>query len=115
MLTLYGIPNCDTVKKARAWLNAENIAYNFHDFKKEGIDASILKRWIACHGVDTLVNKRGTTWKKLTPTQQATITNEEHAITLMIAYPSLIKRPVLERNTQIHIGFNQTSYQQIFT
>lgn len=115
MLTLYGIPNCDTVKKARAWLSAENIAYDFHDFKKMGIDTLILKRWADLRGIDALMNKRGNTWRQLTPIQQASITNEETAIALLQEYPSLIKRPILEVNTDIQIGFDQTLYQQILT
>ena len=114
MITLYGIPNCNTIKKAREWLANHNIEYHFHDYKKEGITAEKLKNWIAKFGVDTIVNKKGTTWKKLVssiPNQNLTITT---AVKLMKENPSLIKRPVLETETESMVGFIEGDYESFF-
>ncbi|KAI5914303.1 ArsC family reductase [Thauera sp. 2A1] len=92
---IYGIKNCDTMKKAFAWLDANAVPYRFHDYRKIGIDADTLRRWCAQTGWEALVNKRGTTWRKLSPEQQA-IADEHAAIALMQAQPSLIRRPVIE-------------------
>lgn len=95
MTTLYGIPNCDTVKKARAWLAAERIDHGFHDFRKSGVPAQ-LDDWVARLGWETLLNRKGTTWRKLDPAQQAGVRDAASATALMRAQPSVIKRPVVE-------------------
>lgn len=93
---LYGIPNCDTVKKARAWLTAQGIAYTFHDFKKQGVPSEQLPRWLQAVGWTTLVNRQGTTWRKLDPAVQAAVIDDASAIQLMRDNASVIKRPVVE-------------------
>ncbi len=114
MITLYGIPNCNTIKKAREWLAVHNIEYHFHDYKKEGVTSEKLKKWIAEFGVETVVNRKGTTWKKISveaPNQKLTATS---AIKLMKENPSLIKRPVLESEENTLIGFEESNYQNFF-
>lgn len=114
MITLYGIPNCNTIKKAREWLADHNIEYHFHDYKKEGITAEKLKTWIKEFGVEVVVNKKGTTWRKLiteNPEQKLTAVS---ALKLMKENPSLIKRPVLETDTKAIIGFDEEAYQTFF-
>ena len=114
MITLYGIPNCNTIKKARVWLSDHNIEYHFHDYKKEGITSEKLKSWIAKFGLETIVNKKGTTWKKLAadvPDQKLTTTT---AIKLMKENPSLIKRPVLETEEDAMVGYNEADYENFF-
>ena len=109
MLTLYGIKNCDTVKKARLWLEAQSIAYRFHDFRKDGLDLGQLERWEAELGWEALLNKRGTSWRKLEEGQREGV-DRAKALMLMLAQPSLIKRPVLETGTKTLIGFIPEEY-----
>lgn len=109
---LYGIPNCDTVKKARVELEACGIAYQFHDFKKAGIDSATLKRWCREFGHEQLLNQRGTTWRKLAASQRDNLT-EAKAIQLMMAQPSVIKRPVLDTGTGLLLGFKAGSYRHL--
>lgn len=104
-IALYGLNNCDTVKKARAWLDAAGIAYRFHDYKKAGVDEAALRRWVAALGWEALVNRQGTTFRKL-PEGERTGLDEARAIALMIANPSLIRRPVVERGGQLIVGFS---------
>ena len=111
-LTLYGIPNCDTVKKARTWLDAKGTAYTFHDYNKAGIDAASLKRWLGVVGKDTLVNTRGTTWRKLSEDERSNL-SDARAIALMQAHPSVIKRPVLEGKDILLVGFNAEQWQSL--
>jgi arsenate reductase len=94
-VTIYGIPNCDTMKKARAWLDQHGVEYVFHDYKKEGIDAKRLERWSRAVGWEILLNRAGTTFRKLSDAAKADL-NEKKAIALMLDQPSIIKRPVLE-------------------
>ncbi len=94
--TLYGIPNCDTVKRARTWLDAHGIAYRFHDFKKDGVPEAGLDRWLTKVGWQTLVNRRGTTWRRLDDEARAAVVDADSARHVLIANPSLIKRPVVE-------------------
>ena len=105
MVTLYGIRNCDTMKKAFAWCEERGVAYDFHDYKKSGVDRARLVAWCKAVGWKTLLNTRGTTWRKLDPQQQQIDTQGE-AVDLMVEYPSLIKRPVVEANGQLLIGFD---------
>ncbi|MDH5257891.1 MAG: ArsC family reductase [Gammaproteobacteria bacterium] len=113
MNTLYGIPNCDTVKKARRWLDANDINYTFHNFKKDGLTESLLDNWFDNPGWEVLLNKRGTTWRKLPEEVKSTI-NEVSARSIMLENNSIIKRPVLETGKQILVGFNEDEYSKIF-
>lgn len=114
MITLYGIPNCDTVKKARVWLDQHGVAYEFHDYKKAGIDAERLGRWVDEHGWETVLNRAGTTFKKLPETDKANL-DRDRAIALMIAQPSMIKRPVLDLGDRRLVGFKPEAYAAAFT
>lgn len=113
-LNLFGIPNCTTVKKARTWLAEHALDVTFHDFKKQGVEAAWLKQVAAQTGWETLVNTRGTTWRKLSDTEKAAVTNASRAIQLMQAQPSVIKRPILEIDGTYHIGFSDEQYQALF-
>mgnify|MGYP006187385711 FL=1 len=111
--TLYGIKNCDTMKKAFAWFDGAGVACTFHDYKKSGIDAATLARWCEQLGWETLVNKRGTTWRKLTPDQQA-IPDTAAAIALMQAQPSLIRRPVVEfAGGELVVGLDLAAFERL--
>ena len=115
MVILYGIPNCDTVKKARTWLDQHKISYQFHDFKKSGIDAKSIQRWIDAMGIDIVLNKKSTTWRGLDAAQQGSAANIKKAIHLMQEHTSLIKRPVLEQNGQVlSVGFDAAKYSSLF-
>ena len=109
-LTLYGIPNCDTMKKARVWLEGQGIAYHFHDYKKAGIDAATLRDWASQVGWEKLLNRAGTTFKKLPDADKAGI-DEGKAIALMLAQPSMIKRPVLTGAGAPLVGFKPELYE----
>ena len=108
---IYGIKNCDTMKKARAWLDSHGVEYEFHDYKASGIDAARLARWSGEVGWETLLNRAGTTFRKLPPQQQAGLT-ERKAIALMVDQPSLIKRPVLETGARLVVGFKPEIYDK---
>ena len=112
-ITLYGIPNCDSIKTARTWLEARNIAYNFHDYKKAGADAARLATWCDAKGWDVILNRAGTTFKKLPEADKADL-NQAKAIALMLAQPSMIKRPVVETGTHILVGFKPELYEKAF-
>jgi arsenate reductase len=105
-VVLYGIPNCDTVKKARAWLGEHGVAYQFHDFKKQGVPPERVDTWIAQLGWEKLVNRQGTTWRKLDPAVQGAVKDAASAKSLMLAQPSVIKRPVVEWGTRTTVGFD---------
>lgn len=113
-MKLYGIPNCTTVKKARAWLAAHGHDVAFHDFRKDGVDAAWLHDVIRATGWQALLNTRGTTWRKLADADKAAADNEAGAIALMLAQPSVIKRPVLERAGRYHVGFSEDQYHAFF-
>ena len=108
-IQLYGIPNCDTVKKARKWLDAEGIAYAFHDYKKEGADRGKLESWADAAGWEALLNRRGTTYRKLSDADKADI-DRNKAIALMIEHPSMIKRPVVEHAGGVLVGFDDKAW-----
>ena len=110
-ITLYGIKNCDTMKKARAWLAAHEVQYAFHDYKVAGIDRAVLAHWCSEVGWETLLNRAGTTFRKL-PENQKQDLNERKAMTLMLAQPSMIKRPVLEYGKRLVVGFKPEVYAQ---
>ena len=112
---LYGIPNCDQVKKARTWLDRNKVSYSFHDFKKAGISEALIQQWLQQVGWETLVNRKGTTWRALSDGIKASITDAEAATGLMLESPSVIKRPVLCTTDAVHVGFSDDLYQQIFT
>jgi arsenate reductase len=109
MTILYGIANCDTVKKARAWLEAQGVAYTFHDYKKAGIDAATLRGWSARLGWEALLNRAGTTFRKLPEAARADL-DEDKAIALMLAQPSMIKRPVIVQGDTLLAGFKPDTY-----
>ena len=109
MIHLYGIPNCDTVKKARKWLDAQGLEYTFHDYKKEGADPEKLAAWIDAEGVDTVLNRRGTTWRKLSEAEKADV-DATKAVTLLQANPSMIKRPVVEHPGGLLVGFSESEW-----
>ncbi len=115
MYTVYGIPNCNTVKKALDWLKEHQVAYEFHDYKKKGITADKLKSWAAQTGWEALVNKKGTTWKQLDAAAQAAVNGEQPAIALMQEKTSVIKRPLIEKNNKVvTLGFDETAYGELF-
>jgi len=107
--TIYGIKNCDTMKKARAWLDAHGVTYQFHDYKQDGIDRARLAKWCDKAGWETLLNRAGTTFRKL-PEAEKTDLDERRAIALMLAQPSMIKRPVLEIAGKLLVGFKPDLY-----
>jgi arsenate reductase len=113
MTTIYGIPNCDTMKKARAWLEAHKVKAEFHDYKKAGIDTGVLEGWAGKVGWEVLLNRAGTTFKKLPEADRNGIT-EKKAIALMRREPSMIKRPVLEAKGKITVGFKPETYKALF-
>ena len=114
MITLYGIPNCNTVKKARQWLTEHQIDFAFHDFKKQGVTVAQLEAWIAAVGLDKLINRQGTTWRGLSDELKAQAATAEGAIAVLQAQPSIIKRPVLERPGKVSVGFNETQWAEEF-
>ena len=109
MITLFGIKNCDTIKKARRCLEQQALAYQFHDYRTDGLDAALLKRFAAELGWQNLLNTRGTTWRKLPDNDKAEI-NETRALALMLEQPALIKRPVLQHADQLLLGFDEQAY-----
>lgn len=109
MIHLYGIPNCDTVKKARKWLDMQGLDYTFHDYKKEGADPDKLAAWLDAEGVDTVLNRRGTTWRKLSDAEKADV-DAAKAVTLLQANPSMIKRPVVEHPGGLLVGFSESAW-----
>jgi arsenate reductase (glutaredoxin) len=112
MYTIYGIANCDTMKKAITWLKDNNIPVEFHDYKKKGISAEKLEEWLTQKPWDVLINKAGTTWKKLSEEEKAI--DNESALKLMLEKTSLIKRPIIESDKIVAMGFNPENYQQLF-
>lgn len=111
-VTLYGIKNCDTMKKARAWLDAKGVAYAFHDYKVQGIDRARLEDWARLVGWEALLNRAGTTFRKLPEADRADL-NESKAIALMLDQPSMIKRPVLDLNGRLLVGFKAEQYEEV--
>jgi len=109
-VTLYGIKNCDTMKKARAWLDAEGVTYAFHDYKVQGIDRSRLEGWARSVGWETLLNRAGTTFRKLPEPDRANL-DEGRALALMLDQPSMIKRPVLDLGGRLLVGFKPEQYE----
>lgn len=116
MLTVYGIPNCNTVKKARTWLEEKGIEYTFHDYKKKGITAEKITGWFPYYPWEKLVNKAGTTWKQLSDEEKVQVSDATSAIELMIHKNSVIKRPLIEDETGkvITLGFSESEYEKAF-
>jgi len=113
MITLYAIPNCDTVKKARAWLDNNNIDYAFHNYKKQGIDKVTLQQWVNELGWEVVINRKGMTWRKLDESIRSSMDSEK-AIDVMLENQSIIKRPLITRNDQKILGFNEQDYEAFF-
>lgn len=112
-LTIFGIRNCDTMKKAWSWLDAAGIAYDFHDYKKAGIDEAHVRAWCAEHGWESVLNRAGTTFRKL-PEAERTGLDTDRAVALMVAQPSMIKRPVLDLGDRRILGFKPERYAEAF-
>lgn len=111
MLTMYGIKNCDTIKKARRWLEAQQVEYRFHDYRADGVDAALLRPFVDELGWEALLNTRGTTWRKLDEAQRTAVTHADAAIALMVEMPAIIKRPLLcAPGKPMLLGFNESSY-----
>ena len=113
MTTLYGIKNCDTIKKARRWLEENEVEYRFHDVRTDGISRSEIQDWLETLDWETLLNRRGTTWRKLPESVRDNI-SKSSAIDIMLENPAIIKRPVLAHNNTLYLGFSTDSYQSIF-
>lgn len=114
MITLYGIKNCDTIKKARAWLNDAGVEYRFHDFRADGLPEALLEAWLDELGFEVLINKRGTTWRQLPETVKDGL-DRNSAKQIMLDNPAIIKRPVLDLGTSRVIGFKAADYQTLFS
>ncbi len=112
MITLYGIKNCDSVRKARNWLEASGVAFQFHDFRQDGLDPGLLQEWIKQLGWEKLLNRRSTTWRQLPEGERADL-DARKAGALMLQYPTLIKRPLLITNTGCHAGFDEKSWRKL--
>lgn len=111
-MQLFGIPNCNTVKKARDWLDQHNIVYTFHDFKKNGVSQALLENWLSQMPWEKLINRAGMTWRNLSDAEKAVVVDATSAISLMLAKPSIIKRPILVKDDKIlALGFVESSYQ----
>ena len=113
MTTLYGIPNCDTVKKARAWLNEHGVAHDFHDFKKHGVPNAAFDNWLSQVGWDVLVNRKGTTWRQLDEAARTAVVDATSARSVLLSHPTLIKRPVVQwtgQNDAVTVGFDPADW-----
>ena len=115
MMKLYGIANCDTVKKSRTWLASHDIAFEFHDFKKQGLAADLAQNWLQQASFELLINRKGLTWRGLPEEQKNSITSSGAAQQLMLDKTSVIKRPLLEQDGKLlHIGFDEAAYSKLF-
>lgn len=115
-MQLFGIPNCNTVKKARDWLESNDIAYEFHDFKKNGVTTPLLEGWLKQMPWEKLVNRAGMTWRNLSDTEKATVSDASSALNLMLEKSSVIKRPVLVKDGKIiSLGFAEATYKELLT
>ena len=110
LIKLYGIPNCDKVRAARKWFSSHDIEVEFHDYKKDGVDAVALERWLGRHEWPDLINRSGTTWRGLGEDRKAAITSKAEAVKAMTALPSLIKRPIIEHNGDVFLGFDPARF-----
>lgn len=114
MNKLFGIPNCDTIKKAKKWLEANQIEYTFHDYRKNGITHEMVTHFCSELGWENVLNKRGTTYRQLDDATKASL-NEDVAIKLLVEHPAMIKRPILEKDEQLHLGFKAETYESLFS
>lgn len=114
MTTLFGIKNCDTVRKATKWLQSEDIEFTFHDFRKDGLSPDVIDNWLNQLGANVLVNKRSTTWKSLSESEKAKFDDTEQLKQLIAENPTLVKRPVLIHKSAYYVGFKEAEYQSIF-
>jgi arsenate reductase len=112
-LTVYGIPSCDSVKKARAWFTERGVDFTFHDFKKQGVPPQALDVWLTQVGWELLLNRKGTTWRKLDPTLQTSVVDNPSARQVMLAHASVIKRPVCVAKGQVIVGVNPQAWQNV--
>lgn len=112
-VTIYGIPNCDTMKKARAWLDGQGIAYRFHDYRAEGIDRQRIEAWVKTLGWEKVLNRASTTFRTL-PESERTGLDARKAVALMLASPTMIKRPMLDRGGRLIAGFKPDTYEAVF-
>ena len=112
-ITIYGIPNCDTTKKALNWLDKNNVQHSFHDYKQEGITAKKLEEWSKKAGWEAVFNKRSTTWRELPEAEQLKVKDQASAIKVMLANNSIIKRPIIEKGNELIIGYNEKEIQQL--
>lgn len=113
-MILYGIPNCSTVKKTRAWLAAQSLSYTFHDFKRDGLPQAALQHWMAVHGWEAVLNRKGQAWRNFSDAQCASVVDAATARVLMAANPSVIKRPILDHEGSITLGFSEAAYATLF-
>lgn len=113
-VTVFGIPNCDQVRKARAWLTEHGVAFVFHDLRKDGLDADRLAHWIGEAGRDTLLNRKGTTWRQLDEAERARVVDDASAKALMLARVTVIRRPVVETDARLLVGFDPSEYTIAF-
>ncbi|MFA5082778.1 MAG: ArsC family reductase [Hydrogenophilaceae bacterium] len=113
-MKVYGIPNCDTVKKARAWLESHDLVYEFHDYKKQGVPEAMLHKLLKAHGWEVLVNRKGPTWRKLPDDVKASLKDADSALAVMQANSSVIKRPIVERDGNYLFGFDEAAYVEFF-
>ncbi|MCY7296362.1 ArsC family reductase [Alteromonas sp. a30] len=113
MITLYGIKNCDTIKKTKKWLEAHDLPYEFHDYRVDGLDPQWLQKVIEANGWETVLNKRGTTYRQLSDEQKADI-DAAKALTLLSEQPAMIKRPILQKDDATVIGFNESTLKEVF-
>ena len=112
-VVVYGIDTCDQVRKARAWLRAQGVAFRFHDFRADGLDAALLSRWMGHLPWDALLNRRGLSWRQLDAARKASVVDQSSAAELMLANPTLIKRPVLEAGDRSVVGFSEPIYRNL--
>ena len=113
-ITMYGIPNCDTIKKAKKWLDAQSIDYQFHDYRKQGIDSAMVEAFCQQLGWENVLNKRGTTYRQLSQEQKDNL-NQENVVALLVEQPAMIKRPILVSDGDYHIGFKADQYAALFS
>ena len=113
-VTLYGISSCDTIRKAKTWLETQQIEFEFHDYRKQGLEQQLLQSMISALGWEAMLNRRGTTWRTLPDTVKNQI-DQASATRVMLANPAIIKRPILARDNQLHLGFSTQQYQEIFS
>jgi arsenate reductase (glutaredoxin) len=112
-IVLYGIPNCDSVKKARALLESRGVAYTFHDYKKQGVPEAALRAWVRAKGRDIVLNRKGTTWRELDEATKSSVVDDDSAISVMIANPSTIKRPIIVKGDVVIVGVDEAAIAEL--